>query len=47
VRQLLYGKRSKAYRILFVVQEKMVFILNIRHSAKARLTAEEIYGEEE
>ncbi len=46
VRQLLYGKRRNAYRILFTVQDDIVYVLHIRHHAEARLTAEEIYGEE-
>ena len=47
VRQLLYGKRSNAYRILFTIQNQTVYILHVRHSAKARLTVEEIYGEDD
>jgi plasmid stabilization system protein ParE len=46
VRQLLYGKRRNAYRILFTVQEDIVYVLHVRHYAEARLTAKEIYGEE-
>lgn len=46
VRQLLYGKRRKAYRILFTLQNDTVYVLYVRHHAEARLTAEEIYGEE-
>lgn len=45
VRQLLYGKRKNAYRILFTVQERTVYVLHVRHHAQARLTAEDIYGE--
>jgi len=40
VRQLLYGKRSNAYRILFTVEQNTVYILHVRHHAQARLTAE-------
>lgn len=36
VRQLLYGRRSNLYRILFEVMEdeKIVFVLHIRHAAR-------------
>ncbi len=40
VRQLLYGKRRNAYRILFTVQKGTVYVLHVRHHAQARLTAE-------
>jgi plasmid stabilization system protein ParE len=41
VRQLLMGKR-KEHRILFLVEEKTVSILHVRHSRRARLTLEDI-----
>jgi plasmid stabilization system protein ParE len=37
VRQLLYGKRRSAYRILFAIQKKEVRILHVRHSAQQTL----------
>jgi len=46
VRQLLYGKRNNAYRILFTVQGKTVYVLHVRHHAQARLTAEGVLGED-
>ncbi len=42
VRQLLYGKQRNAYRILFTVQENIVYVLHVRHHAEARLTTEDI-----
>ena len=32
VRQLLYGKRSNVYRILFVIRADEVHVLYVRHS---------------
>ena len=46
VRQLLYGKRKNVYRILFVIRESTVFIVYVRHSKQALLTAED-WSEEE
>ena len=34
IRQLLYGKRGGVYRVLFVIGEKTVSILHVRHSAR-------------
>lgn len=45
VRQLLYGKRRTAYRILFSVQKGTVYVLHVRHHAQARLTAEDSSSE--
>jgi len=48
VRQLLYGKRGNQYRILFGIwwddntAENVARIYRIRHSARRRITAEEI-----
>ncbi len=47
VRQLLYGKSRNKYRILFTIRSHQVYILYVRHSAQALLTAEEIDIEEE
>ena len=46
VRQLLYGKKRKRYRVLFTIREDIVYILFVRHTAQALLTEEDI-GEEE
>src|SRR4051794_17613900 len=46
VRQLLYGKRSSVYRILFTVRGDTIHILAVRHAAQAYLT-DESFGEEE
>ncbi|NEO83495.1 MAG: type II toxin-antitoxin system RelE/ParE family toxin [Spirulina sp. SIO3F2] len=45
VRQLLHGKRRSAYRILFVVRTDVVFILHVRSSRQAPLTAEDLVDE--
>ena len=34
IRQLLYGKRGGVYRVLFVIGERTVSILHIRHAAR-------------
>lgn len=41
VRQLLYGKRKNIYRILFVIRDNTVYIIYLRHSKQALLTAED------
>jgi len=47
VRQLLYGKRPNVYRILFVIRNDIVYIIHVRHSKQALLTAEDWDEEEE
>jgi plasmid stabilization system protein ParE len=42
VRQLLYGKPQNIYRVLFAIRETKVYILYVRHSAQAPLTAEDL-----
>ncbi len=37
IRQLLYGKRHGAYRFLFEIRERTVFVLHIRHGARRQL----------
>jgi len=34
IRQLLYGKRGGVYRVLFLIGEKTVSILHVRHAAR-------------
>ena len=46
VRQLLYGKSRNTYRILFTIREETVFVLHVRHSSQASLTADEVDEEE-
>lgn len=46
VRQLLYGKKKKRYRVLFTIRENIVYILFVRHTAQALLTEEDIGDEE-
>ena len=43
IRQLIYGKQSGRYRILFeITGSAVVRILHIRHGARERISAEEI-----
>lgn len=43
IRQLLYGKRSGRYRILFVItSDDVVKVLHIRHAARENLASGEI-----
>ena len=37
VRQLLYGRRSHVYRILFTIQDDTVHVLHIRHGRRLPL----------
>jgi plasmid stabilization system protein ParE len=34
IRQLLFGKKSGVYRILFTIDRDVIYILHIRHSAR-------------
>jgi plasmid stabilization system protein ParE len=47
IRQLLYGKRRGVYRILFTVEEDVVSVLFVRHSARQVLRPEQIDDDEE
>jgi plasmid stabilization system protein ParE len=42
VRELRYGKRRGAYRILFVIRDRTVHIVHIRHTARAKVTRSEL-----
>jgi len=42
IRQLLFGRRSGVYRILFVIRKNKVYILRVRHSAQALLEPGEL-----
>jgi plasmid stabilization system protein ParE len=35
VRQLIYGRKRQAYRILFTVEGDTVFVLHVRHGRRA------------
>lgn len=35
IRQLLYGKRTRRYRVLFYVEDETVYVLHVRHSRQA------------
>ncbi len=37
VRQLLYGKRSSKYRVLFEIRKQVVVVLRVRHGARRNL----------
>ncbi|MDJ1184705.1 type II toxin-antitoxin system RelE/ParE family toxin [Roseofilum casamattae] len=47
VRQLLYGKPPQVYRILFVIRNDIVYVIHVRHSKQAPLTAPDPDEEEE
>ena len=34
VRQLIYGKRANAYRILFTIRGDTVYVLHVRHGSR-------------
>jgi plasmid stabilization system protein ParE len=34
IRQLLFGKRSGVYRILFTIERDVIYILHIRHASR-------------
>jgi plasmid stabilization system protein ParE len=42
IRQLLYGRQRLMYRILYEIREDTVFVLRLRHTARARLDPEEL-----
>ncbi len=42
VRQLLYGRRRQMCRILYEIRGKTVFVLRVRHTARAYLAPEEL-----
>ncbi|MGA9379372.1 MAG: type II toxin-antitoxin system RelE/ParE family toxin [Phormidium sp.] len=46
VRQLLHGKAKNIYRILFTIREATVYVLYVRHSSQAPLTADELEDED-
>jgi plasmid stabilization system protein ParE len=42
IRQLLYGRRSGRFRVLYVVRGKVVHVLHVRHAAQRALQPGEI-----
>jgi len=42
LRELLYGRRRKMYRILFTIEDQTVNVLRVRHAAQDRLSPDEI-----
>jgi ParE toxin of type II toxin-antitoxin system, parDE len=45
VRQLLHGKDKNTYRVLFTIRESTVYVLFVRHSSQASLTADDLEEE--
>ena len=45
LRQLLYGKRGRVYRILFTISDNEVYVLFVRHSAQKPLSPELLHEE--
>ena len=41
IRQLVYGKRVGAYRVLFTIAEDAVHVLHVRHGRRRRLRRRE------
>lgn len=37
IRQLIYGKGRNRYRIIFMIENNLVYILSVRHSSKSSL----------
>ena len=37
IRQVIYGKGSNRYRIIFMVEGNLVYILSVRHGSKSSL----------
>ena len=37
IRQLLYGKGRNKYRVIFTIEEDIVYILYVRHSAQSSI----------
>jgi hypothetical protein len=44
IRQMLYGKRG--YRVLFIVRDDTVHVLQVRHEARSNLTSNELQLDE-
>jgi plasmid stabilization system protein ParE len=42
LREMLFGKRSGVWRILFTIEGDKVNVLHVRHAARDRLTAEDV-----
>lgn len=42
VRQLLYGKAKRTYRILFTIRADTIFVLYVRHTAQAPITEDDL-----
>ncbi|MBC7785801.1 MAG: type II toxin-antitoxin system RelE/ParE family toxin [Burkholderiales bacterium] len=42
VRRMLYGNRRHAYRVLYLIRGSSVYILHVRHAARASMRRDEI-----
>src|SRR4051794_12966888 len=42
IRQLIYGRRSGRYRVLFVIRGRTVRVLHVRHGAQQTMSPDEI-----
>jgi plasmid stabilization system protein ParE len=42
IRQLLYGKRTGIYRILFVIRNTTIYVLHFRHGARDAISDDEL-----
>lgn len=48
IRQLLYGKRARVYRLLFTIHgEGVVRVFRIRHTARDRLKPADLEGDQD
>jgi len=44
IRQLIYGRRRRRYRVLFVIRKRVVHVLHVRHGARRPMSGDEIQG---
>jgi hypothetical protein len=42
IRQLHYGKRPHVYRVLFIIRDKVVHVLDIRHGARDAMATDDV-----
>jgi plasmid stabilization system protein ParE len=42
IRELLFGKRRGKYRLLFQIQQQTIYVLRVWHSARDRITLDEL-----
>jgi plasmid stabilization system protein ParE len=44
IRELNFGRRAGGYRILFTIQDDIVYIVHLRHSARDRIEPDDLLG---